>query len=101
MKSSFNIYQAKTAQCLQTDLDGYYDCIDVWLSGLCSGIKSTYLELGTIEYSISSVCYRCRECAFDDYRILTAIRHGYLGLQQLNVQIEKRLLQQLNQTKTW
>ena len=36
---------------------------------------------------------------FDDYRILTAIRHGYLGLQQLNVQIEKRLLQQLNQTK--
>ncbi len=36
---------------------------------------------------------------FDDYRILTAIRHGHLGLQQLNLQIEKRLLQQLKQTK--
>lgn len=33
--------------------------------------------------------------AFDQYRILTVIRHGGLGLQQLNMQIEQRLLQQL------
>ncbi len=35
---------------------------------------------------------------FDDYRILTAIRHGALGLAQLNIQIEQRLLEALSLT---
>lgn len=36
--------------------------------------------------------------AFDEYRILTAVRHGALGLHQVNRQIEQRLLAQL---KPW
>ena len=35
--------------------------------------------------------------AFDDYRILTAVRHGQLGLQQLNRYAEQWLNQQLKQ----
>ncbi|ANF80901.1 exodeoxyribonuclease V subunit alpha [Acinetobacter sp. NCu2D-2] len=36
---------------------------------------------------------------FDQYRILTAIRHGAFGLHQLNMQIEQRLLNQLGRVK--
>ena len=35
--------------------------------------------------------------AFDQYRILTAIRHGVLGLQSLNAEMQKALLQYLPQ----
>lgn len=34
--------------------------------------------------------------AFDDYRVLTAVRHGALGLRQLNRQIEQWILQALS-----
>lgn len=37
--------------------------------------------------------------AFDQYRILAAIRYGELGVQQLNQQIEQRLLQDLHVVK--
>lgn len=36
---------------------------------------------------------------FDDYRILTAIRHGTFGLTRLNQQIEQRLLTATSQVK--
>lgn len=36
---------------------------------------------------------------FDDYRILAAVRHGALGLHELNVQIELRMLQALGVLK--
>lgn len=36
---------------------------------------------------------------FDDYRILAAVRHGALGLDALNSQIELRLLKQTKQLK--
>jgi exodeoxyribonuclease V alpha subunit len=37
--------------------------------------------------------------AFDDYRILAAVRHGALGLAALNQQIEERILKQTQQSK--
>ena len=37
-----------------------------------------------------------RQGFFDDYRILAAIRYGALGLNQLNLQIEQRLLEALS-----
>lgn len=36
---------------------------------------------------------------FDHYRILAAVRHGALGLDQINAQIELRVLQQTQQIK--
>lgn len=36
---------------------------------------------------------------FDQYRILTAVRHGALGLNKLNEQIELRVLEQTHQLK--
>lgn len=37
--------------------------------------------------------------SFDQYRILTAIRHGAFGLSKLNIQMEQRLLNHLGQMK--
>lgn len=42
--------------------------------------------------------------AFDDYRILTAIRHGVFGVQQLNIEMQKILLnhvQHIRQQGDW
>ena len=81
-----------------TDLDGYYDQLMYGYQAYVAVLKTL-----TLSFEQSSTTFQAYVTdvvnVFDDYRILTAIRHGYLGLQQLNVQIEKRLLQQLNQTK--
>ena len=80
-----------------TDLDGYYDqlmygyqsYVEVLNAGLAEGN-----DLQDFQHFVMQVIQ-----VFDDYRILTAIRHGHLGLKQLNVQIEQRLLQQSKQQK--
>lgn len=80
-----------------TDLDGYYDqlmygyqsYVEVLNAGLADGN-----DLQDFQHFVMQVIQ-----VFDDYRILTAIRHGHLGLKQLNVQIEQRLLQQSKQQK--
>lgn len=51
-----------------------------------------YHETGQTEHSIQAVIN-----AFDDYRILTAIRHGEFGIGQLNRYAERWLNQQLKQ----
>lgn len=61
---------------------GYQDYIE---------ILKNYLTADEPELWMSKVL-KC----FDDYRILTAIRHGNLGLRQLNQQIEQRLLASLS-----
>ncbi|WP_171525686.1 exodeoxyribonuclease V subunit alpha [Acinetobacter sp. A2] len=80
-----------------TDLDGYYDqlmygyqsYVEVLNAGLADGN-----DLQDFQHFVMQGIQ-----VFDDYRILTAIRHGHLGLKQLNVQIEQRLLQQSKQQK--
>ena len=51
----------------------------------------THLSAEDPEVSIPHVIQ-----VFDDYRILTAIRHGAFGLKQLNQQMEQRLLHGLS-----
>ena len=52
----------------------------------------TYLKADDTEQDMMTVIR-----AFDDYRILTAVRHGPLGLEQLNRYAEQWLNQQLKQ----
>ena len=81
-----------------TDLDGYYDQLMYGYQAYVAVLKALTLSLEQSSTAFQAYVTDVVN-VFDDYRILTAIRHGYLGLQQLNVQIEKRLLQQLKQTK--
>ncbi|WP_298142477.1 exodeoxyribonuclease V subunit alpha [uncultured Acinetobacter sp.] len=67
----------------------YYDRLMFGFSGYVAALQA-YLSSDGPDTLLAEVLAR-----FDDYRILTAIRHGPLGLKQLNQQIEKRLLQQL------
>jgi exodeoxyribonuclease V alpha subunit len=67
----------------------YYDQLMFGFAAYVGALK-VYLDSDTPEEHLVDVLAR-----FDDYRILTAIRHGQLGLYQLNQNIEKRLLQQL------
>ena len=58
-------------------------------------ILKTHLSSEEPETSIQHVIQ-----IFDDYRILTAIRHGAFGLKQLNQQIEQRFLSKLSRYTT-
>ena len=77
----------------QFDFSPYYDKL---MQGYASYIQSlkVYLSSDTPDDEIENVIK-----SFDLYRILTAIRHGALGLTQLNIQIEQRLLAELNLIK--
>ncbi|WP_168406144.1 exodeoxyribonuclease V subunit alpha [Acinetobacter indicus] len=68
---------------------GYYDKLMLGYQDYVYSLKQ-YLQADDPDSVVMQVVK-----AFDQYRILTAIRHGGLGLQQLNMQIEQRLLQQL------
>ncbi|WP_407411247.1 exodeoxyribonuclease V subunit alpha [Acinetobacter sp.] len=71
------------------DYQAYYDRLMFGFEPYVAALKA-YLASDEPETLLAEVLAH-----FDDYRILTAIRHGALGLKQLNQQIEKRLLQQL------
>lgn len=71
------------------DYARYYDQLMLGFNGYINALKA-YLDSDEPEELLAEVLAR-----FDDYRILTAIRQGQLGLYQINQQIEKRLLQQL------
>ena len=74
----------------QSDRTQYYDKLMFGYQHYIEGLKS-YLTADEPELCIAQVVK-----LFDDYRILTAIRHGALGLSQLNIQIEQRLLEALS-----
>ncbi len=74
----------------QSDRTQYYDKLMFGYQHYIEGLKS-YLTADEPELCIAQVVK-----LFDDYRILTAIRHGTLGLSQLNMQIEQRLLEALS-----
>ena len=74
----------------QWDRTQYYDKLMLGYQHYITVLKS-YLTADEPEHCIAQVVK-----VFDDYRILTAIRHGALGLSQLNIQIEQRLLEALS-----
>lgn len=74
----------------QSDRTQYYDKLMLGYQHYIDVLKS-YLTADEPELYIAEVVK-----VFDDYRILTAIRHGALGLSQLNMQIEQRLLEALS-----
>lgn len=72
----------------------YYDKLILGYQHYIELLKS-YLTADEPELYIAEVVK-----VFDDYRILTAMRHGALGLAQLNIQIEQRLLEALARQMT-
>ena len=78
----------------QLDLSVYYDQLFLGFKDYVKSIHS-FLDSTCSEESIHEVI-----SAFDQYRILTAIRHSFFGLVTLNSQMEQRFLalsQQLKQ----
>lgn len=71
------------------DWTPYYDKLMLGYDHYVELLKN-YLTADEPELWINTVMK-----GFDDYRILTAIRYGALGLKQLNVQIEQRVLNDL------
>jgi exodeoxyribonuclease V alpha subunit len=74
------------------DYGQYYDQLTLGFNDFIAALK-THGEEGFDQY-VNSVLQ-----AFDRYRILSAVRHGALGLTQLNEQIEQRVLQATQQFK--
>ena len=74
----------------QLDRSPYYDKLMLGYQHYIEVLKS-YLTADEPELWVPQVVK-----VFDDYRILAAIRHGALGLTQLNLQIEQRLLEALS-----
>ncbi|AQV15097.1 exodeoxyribonuclease V subunit alpha [Acinetobacter pittii] len=72
------------------DLDPYYQKLMLGFQGYVKSLKNYLKEERSIE-QIQNVVK-----AFDDYRILTAVRHGPFGLQQLNQYAQRWLQQQLS-----
>lgn len=72
------------------DLDNYYQKLMLGFQGYVQSLKNYLKEERSIE-QIQNVVK-----AFDDYRILTAVRHGPFGLQQLNQYAQRWLQQQLS-----
>ncbi|MFH7765601.1 exodeoxyribonuclease V subunit alpha [Acinetobacter sp. BSP-28] len=73
----------------QFDRTAYYDKLMLGYQAYIEVLKS-YLTADEPELWVPQVVK-----TFDDYRILAAIRHGAFGLNQLNQQIEQRLLEVL------
>lgn len=76
-----------------TGWDSYYDQLMLGYQGFARAIKHSLGKIATAEQLDEIVGI------FDDYRILSAIRHGDLGLTKLNTQIEQRLLKATGQIK--
>ncbi|RSO38582.1 exodeoxyribonuclease V subunit alpha [Acinetobacter lactucae] len=74
----------------QLDLDNYYQKLMLGFQGYVQSLKNYLKEERSIE-QVQNVVK-----AFDDYRILTAVRHGPFGLQQLNQYAQRWLQQQLS-----
>ncbi|WP_291368454.1 MULTISPECIES: exodeoxyribonuclease V subunit alpha [unclassified Acinetobacter] len=74
----------------QFDRTTYYDKLMLGYRAYIDALKS-YLTADEPELWVTQVVK-----IFDDYRILAAIRHGAFGLNQLNQQIEQRLLEALS-----
>ena len=72
----------------------YYDQLMLGYQHYIEVLK-THLTAEDPEASLQHVIQ-----VFDDYRILTAIRHGAFGLKQLNQQMEQRLLNELSRYTT-
>lgn len=72
------------------DLDTYYQKLMLGFQGYVQSLKNYLKEERSIEQVQNIVK------AFDDYRILTAVRHGPFGLQQLNQYAQRWLQQQLS-----
>ncbi|WP_373358121.1 exodeoxyribonuclease V subunit alpha [Acinetobacter lactucae] len=72
------------------DLDSYYQKLMLGFQGYVQSLKNYLKEERSIE-QVQNVVK-----AFDDYRILTAVRHGPFGLQQLNQYAQRWLQQQLS-----
>lgn len=73
-----------------TEVEIYYQKLMLGFQGYVKSLKNYLKE----ERSIEQVQNVVR--AFDDYRILTAVRHGPFGLQQLNQYAQRWLQQQLS-----
>ncbi|NHB56730.1 exodeoxyribonuclease V subunit alpha [Acinetobacter sp. 194] len=71
------------------DLDQYYQKLSWGYQGYFEALKQ-YVESDYAENLIEKVVQ-----SFDEYRILTAIRHGEFGLDALNEQMKKALLSTL------
>ncbi len=71
------------------DWSMYYDKLMLGYQGYLDTLKN-YLSADEPAQWVDTLVK-----VFDDYRILTAIRHGTFGLVQLNAQIEQRLLEDL------
>lgn len=78
---------------LSADLTAYYDKLMLGYHPYVAVIQR-YLQHIDIEAMRDKIIQ-----VFDQYRILTAIRHGALGLTQLNIQIEQRFLADLKLIK--
>ena len=76
-----------------SDLSIYYDQLFLGFKSYIQAIQ-TFLENEDVAENVSKVIQ-----AFDQYRILTAIRHSLFGLNTLNVQMEQRFLNQTQQIK--
>ncbi|WP_373883524.1 exodeoxyribonuclease V subunit alpha [Acinetobacter pittii] len=72
------------------DIDTYYQKLMLGFQGYVQSLKNYLKEERSIE-QVQNVVK-----AFDDYRILTAVRHGPFGLQQLNQYAQRWLQQQLS-----
>ena len=75
------------------DLDGYYDQLMYGYQAYVQAIKTERNSADFKQYVQQVVK------TFDDYRILTAIRSGDLGLLKINLQIEQRFLAAQGQLK--
>ena len=77
----------------QFDFSSYYDKLMLGYANYIQSLK-VYLSSDMPDAEIKNVIQ-----SFDLYRILTSIRHGALGLTQLNIQMEQRLLAELKHIK--
>lgn len=74
-------------------LDPYYDQLMYGYQAYADAIKLAQDQADFDQYVQQAIQY------FDDYRILTAIRHGDLGLNKINQQIEQRFLASVGKLK--
>ncbi|WP_312208818.1 ATP-binding domain-containing protein, partial [Acinetobacter variabilis] len=74
-------------------LDQYYDQLMYGYQAYADAIKLAQDQADFDQYVQQAIQY------FDDYRILTAIRHGDLGLNKINQQIEQRFLASVGKLK--
>lgn len=86
-------YLAPSAEQTATTLNQYYDQLMYGYQAYTQAVKNKQ-GLDDFEQYVQQVVR-----SFDDYRILTAIRSGDLGLFKINLQIEQRFLAAQGQLK--